>query len=67
MTLKGYMEIGGSANMMDYVFKNENCEIEVGDSFCEEGKQLLIIKKEDKETQHKIESCYWLDMFIHVS
>ena len=26
-------EIGGSANMIDYVFKNENYEIEFGDSF----------------------------------
>ena len=63
MTLKGYVEIGGSANMMDYVFKNENYEIEFGDSFYEDGKQLLMIKKEDKETQHEIESCYWLDLF----
>ena len=64
MALKGYVEIGGSANMMDYVFKNENYEIEFGDSFYEDGKQLLMIKKEDKEKQYEIESCYWLDLFI---
>lgn len=64
MALKGYVEIGGSANVMDYVFKNEDYEIEFGDSFYEDGKQLLMIKKEDKETQHEIESCYWLDLFI---
>lgn len=64
MTMKGYVEIGGSANMMDYVFKSESCEIVFGDSFYEDGKQLLMIKKEDKETLHEIESCYWLDLFI---
>ncbi|MBR0181322.1 MAG: hypothetical protein IJQ04_06615 [Prevotella sp.] len=64
MTMKGYVEIGGSANMMDYVFKSENCEIVFGDSFYEDGKQLLMIKKKDKETLHEIESCYWLDLFI---
>ena len=62
IVLKGYVEIGGSANMMDYVFKSENLVIEFGDSFYEDGKQLLMIKKEDKETQHEIESCYWLDL-----
>ena len=62
MVLTGYVEIGGSANMMDYIFKKENYEIEFGDSFYEDGKQLLMIKKEDKETQHEIESCYWLDL-----
>ena len=64
MTMKGYVEIGGSANMMDYVFKSENCEIVFGDSFYEDGKQLLMRKKEDKETLHEMESCYWLDLFI---
>lgn len=47
--------------MMDYVFKNGNIEIEFGDSFYEEGKQFLMIKMDEKETQHEIESCYWLD------
>lgn len=61
ITLIGHVEIGGSANMMDYVFKNGNIEFEFGDSFYEEGKQFLMIKKEGKETQHEIESCYWLD------
>ena len=59
--MSGYVDIGGSANMMDYVFKNGNIEIAFGDSFYEEGKQFLMIKKEGKETQHEIESCYWLD------
>ena len=45
MTLKGYAEIEGSANKMDYVFKNESYEIEFGDFFYEDGKQLLMIKK----------------------
>ena len=63
IVLKGHVEIGGSANMMDYVFKSENLVIEFGDSFYEDGKQLLMIKKEDKETQYEIESCYWLDLF----
>ena len=58
----GYVDIGGSANMMDYVFKNGNIEIEFGDSFYEDGKQLMMIKKEGKETQYEIESCYWLDL-----
>ena len=61
ITSIGHVEIGGSANMMDYVFKNGNIEFECGDSFYEEGKQFLMIKKEGKETQHEIESCYWLD------
>ena len=62
ITLIGHVEIGGSANMMDYVFKNGNIEFEFGDSFNEEGKQFLMIKKEGKEAQHEIESCYWLDL-----
>ena len=48
--------------MMDYVFKNGNIEIEFGDSFYEEGKQFLMIKMDEKETQNEIESCYWLDL-----
>ena len=59
--MSGYVDIGGSANMMDFVFKNGNIEIEFGDSFYEEGKQFLMIKMDEKETQHEIESCYWLD------
>ena len=58
----GYVDIDGSANMMDYVFKIGNIEIEFGDSFYEDGKQLMMIKKEGKETQYEIESCYWLDL-----
>ena len=61
IVVNGYVEIGGSANMMDYVFKKGNLEFEFGDSFNEEGKQFLMIKKEGKEAQHEIESCYWLD------
>ena len=61
IVVNGYVEIGGSANMMDYVFKKGNLEFEFGDSFNEERKQFLMIKKEGKETQHEIESCYWLD------
>ena len=60
--MSGYVDIGGSANMMDFVFKNGNIEIEFGDSFYEEGKQFLMIKMDEKETQHEIESCYWLDL-----
>ena len=48
--------------MRDYVFKIGNIEIEFGDSFYEDGKQLMMIKKEGKETQYEIESCYWLDL-----
>lgn len=62
ITLLGHVEIGGSANMMNYVFKNGNVEMEFGDSFYEDGKQFLVIRKNGKETQHEIESCYWLDL-----
>jgi hypothetical protein len=62
ITSIGHVEIGGSANMMDYVFKNGNIEFEFGDSFYEEGKQFLMIKKDGKEAQNEIESCYWLDL-----
>ncbi len=58
----GDVDIGGSANMMDYVFKNENTEIEFGDSFYEEGKQFLMMRKDGKEIRYEIESCYWLDI-----
>ena len=62
MSLTGYVDIGGSANMMDYVFKNGNTEIEFGDSFYEDGKQFLMLRKDGKETQYEIEPCYWLDL-----
>ena len=62
MSSTGYVDIGGSANMMDYVFKNGNTEIEFGDSFYEEGKQFLILRKDGKETRYEIESCYWVDL-----
>ena len=62
MSSAGYVDIGGSANMMDFVFKNGNTEIEFGDSFYEEGKQFLILRNDGKETRYEIESCYWLDM-----
>ena len=58
----GYVDIDGSANMMDYVFKIGNIEIEFGDSFYEDGKQFLTLRKEGKETQYEIEPCYWLDL-----
>ena len=64
--MNGYVEIGGSANMMDYVFKNGNIEFEFGDSFFEQGKQFLMIKKDGNETQHEIETCYWLDLIVDV-
>ena len=60
--LNGYVDIGGSANMMDYVFKKENTEIELGDSFYEDGKQLMNIKKNGQELSHEIKKCYWLDL-----
>ena len=60
--LNGYVDIGGSANMMDYVFKKENTEIELGDSFYEDGKQLMNIKKNGQELSHEIKKCYWLEL-----
>ena len=60
--MNGYVDIGGSANMMDYVFKKGDFKFEFGDSFYEDGKQVLMIKKDRNETQHEIESCYWLDL-----
>lgn len=60
--MSGYVDIGGSANMMDYVFKKGDFKFEFGDSFYEDGKQILMIKKDGNETQHEIESCYWLDL-----
>ncbi len=61
-SLNGYVDIGGSANIMDYVFKKENTEIELGDSFYEEGKQLMNIKKNGQESSHEIKKCYWLEL-----
>ena len=60
--MNGHVDIGGSANMMDYVFKKENSEIELGDSFYEDGKQLINIKKNDQELSHEIKKCYWLEL-----
>jgi hypothetical protein len=60
--LNGYADIGGSANMMDYVFKKENTEIKLGDSFYEDGKQLMNIKKNGQELSHEIMKYYWLDL-----
>ncbi len=60
----GYVDIGGSANMMNFIFKNGNTEIEFGDSYCEKGKELLLLKKDGDEFQYEIKECYWLDL-IH--
>ena len=60
--LNGYVEIGGSANMMDYIFKKGEVEYMFGDSYYEDGKVLLIIKMGSKEAKHVISPCYWLDM-----
>lgn len=62
MILKGYVEIGGSANMMDYVFKKENLLFEFGDSFYEDGKLYMVIRKDGIESKHEIIPCYWLDL-----
>ena len=58
----GYINIGGSANMMDYIFKKDETEIEFGDSSYEEGKQIMRITKNGKESSHEIKPCYWLDL-----
>lgn len=64
MILKGIVDIGGSAHMMDYVFKEENLVIEFGDSYYEDGKEMLIIKKGDKTISHEIKPCYWLELLM---
>ena len=63
MLLDGYVEVGGSANYMDYIFKNDNgIEIKFGDNYFEEDKQLLNRKDSKGESSHEITSCYWLDL-----
>ena len=62
MVLKGHVEIGGSANMMQYLFSKDDVEIEFGDSSYEDGKQFMLVKRKGKETQHEIKPCYWLDL-----
>ena len=61
--LDGYVEVGGSANYMDYIFKNNSgMEIKFGDNYFEEEKQLLNIKDSKGESSHEITPCYWLDL-----
>ena len=62
LTYDEYVEIGGSANMMDYIFKKGEVEYLFGDSYYEDGKVLLIIKMGAEEAKHEISPCYWLDM-----
>jgi len=61
MVLKGYADIGGSANMIQYMFSKGDVEIEFGDCSFENGKLFMTIKKNGEEAQHEIEVCYWLD------
>ncbi len=65
LVLNGNVTIEGSANMMDYCFKNGETKIEFGDSFFEDEKELLRIVIKDKEMTHEIIPCYWLDL-LHV-
>ena len=65
LLLNGNVSIEGSANMMDYCFKSGGTKIEFGDSFFEDGKELLRISINDKEITHEIKPCYWLDL-LHV-
>lgn len=59
----GYADIGGSANMTDYIFnKGKDMEIFLGDSYYENGIQTITFKKKSKENVHHIECCYWLDL-----
>lgn len=63
MLLEGYVEVGGSANYMDYIFKNNNgMEMRFGDNFFEDGKRLLNRKNGNEESSHEITPCYWLDL-----
>lgn len=64
MVLKGTADIGGSAQMVDYVFKEGNNVIEFGDSYYEDGKKVLMIKEDGKELLHEMEPCYWLDLIL---
>lgn len=60
--MNGHVDIGGSANMMDYIFKSMDTEINFGDSFYEDGKQKIYFKKNGKVSAHEIKHCYWLDL-----
>jgi hypothetical protein len=62
LVLNGNVNIEGSANIMDYCFKNGETKIEFGDASFENGKELLRITKNGKETMHEIKPCYWLDL-----
>ena len=62
LVLNGNVNIEGSANIMDYCFKNGETKIEFGDSSFKDGKELLRITKNGKETIHEIKPCYWLDL-----
>lgn len=62
MVLPGYVEVGGSANMMQYMFNKEDVEIEFGDTSYEDGKSFMTLKKKGEETQHEIKACYWQDL-----
>ena len=60
--LNGDVNIEGSANIMDYCFKNGETKMEFGDSSFKDGKELLRITKNGKESIHEIKPCYWLDL-----
>ena len=62
LVLNGKVNIEGSANIMDYCFKNGETKIEFGDSSFKDGKELLRITKNGKESIHEIKPCYWLDL-----
>ena len=62
LVLNGDVNIEGSANIMDYCFKNGETKIEFGDSSFKDGKELLRITKNGKESIHEIKPCYWLDV-----
>ena len=62
LVLNGDVNIEGSANIMDYCFKNGETKIEFGDSSFKDGKELLRITKNGKESIHEIKPCYWLDL-----
>ena len=62
LVLNGDVNIEGSANIMDYCFKNGETKIEFGDSSFKDGKELLRITMNGKESIHEIKPCYWLDL-----
>ena len=62
LVLNGDVNIEGSANIMDYCFKNGETKMEFGDSSFKDGKELLRITKNGKETIHEIKPGYWLDL-----